>query len=114
MNEWDRCKAYLEPALDANYTLADVWEEISNDRAQFWPLTRSAVVTQILTFPRRRVLRVWLAGGDLDELRWALGHADDIARSRGCSAIEIDGRKGWARALTGFEPTRIVLTREIE
>lgn len=107
---WDIKKHHLEPALDGCYTLEEVWHEINNNKAQFWPLPNSAVVTQVLEYPRRRVLRIWLAGGDMDELRFALsGHAVDYARERGCSVIEVDGRKGWVKVLDGFTETRRVL-----
>ena len=111
---WERTKHYLEPALDGSYTLDDVWTEISDDRAQFWPLPNGAVVTQVLEFPQRRVLRIWLAGGRLDEFQFAVERATEYAIHRGCSAVEIDGRKGWQRALAGFKQTRVVLSKEIE
>lgn len=113
-DHWARCAEFLEPALPPGYTLDDVKTEIDNDRARFWPLTRSAVVTQILEYPRCKVLRVWLAGGDLDELRWALATAgEDYARDRGCSHIEIDGRKGWSRVLSGYLEKRVVLMKAV-
>ena len=114
MDHWTRCAPFLEPALPPGYTLDDVKHEIDNDRAQFWPLTRSAVVTQTLTYPQCKVLRIWLAGGDLNELRMALAvEGDAYARDRGCSHIEIDGRKGWSRVLDGFTEQRVVLMKAV-
>lgn len=111
---WNAKRHILEPALEKGYSLDDVWHEIEQNRAQFWPLPNSAVVTQVLKQPQRNVLRIWLAGGDMDELQFALsGHAVDYARERGCSVIEVDGRKGWSRALKGFQETRRVLEMEL-
>ena len=110
---WEEKKHLLKLALDGCYTLEDVWDEIENNRAQFWPMPNSAVVTQVLEFPRKRVLRIWLAGGELHELRRAIAHAEEYALHRGCTEVEIDGRKGWARALNGFTETRRVLTKEV-
>ena len=110
---WNEFKHYLEPALDGCYTLEDVWDEILNNRAQFFPLPHGAVVTQVLEYPHRRILRVWLAGGDLHELEYAMEHAESYALHRGCDAIEIHGRKGWAHALKGFTETRRVLEKKL-
>lgn len=111
-DEWPRCAAYLEPALDG-CSLGDVYRALEDERARLWPLERSAVVTEIVQYPRLRACRVWLAGGDLDELRRNLPTLDEYARACGCDRIEIDARKGWQRVLTGYELTRVVLTKEL-
>ena len=72
------------------------------------------MVTEIIPFPRNRVLRVWLAGGELDELQRYQPALENYARSEGCSRIEIDGRKGWERALDGYKAERVILTKDID
>lgn len=111
---WARNAGYLEPALNGAFTLDDVRATILAGNATLWPLERSAVVTEILEYPAKRVLRIWLAGGELSELLAFLPAADNYAHECGCSAIEIDGRKGWARVLPGYTEARVVLTKEIE
>ena len=113
IEEWRRCRKYLEPALDGSYELEDVWDEIKSGRAAFWPFPNGAVVTQVCEYPRRRVLRVWLAGGNLDELRRSFGFLDELAEELGCQCIEIDGRKGWGRVMDGFKQQRVVYTKEV-
>ena len=113
LDEWERCKCYLEAALDGTYTLEDVWHEIEQRNAQFWPLTRSAVVTQIIRHPQCKVLRIWLAGGELDELLRFVSAADNYAREQGCARVEIDGRKGWSRVLPGYDIERVTLTKDV-
>lgn len=110
---WGRCAKYIEPALSGAYSLGDVLNEITEGRARFWPMARSAVVTRIHDYPRSRTLRIWLAGGDMDELVGFLDAADNYARSEKCERIELEGRKGWAKVLTGYEVTNVVLTREV-
>ena len=111
--QWVRCAPYLEAALDGTFSLGDVLTAIKDGRARFWPLERSAVVTEILRYPKRRVLRIWLAGGELDELRRFLPAADNYARYEGCDRIEIDGRRGWARELKDYELQRVILTKDV-
>lgn len=103
----------MEPALDGTHTLDDVYDEVAAGRAQFWPFANSAVVTVVNVSPRARTLRIWLAGGELGELLAALARADEYARYRLCDRIEIDGRKGWARVMEGYQESRVVLTKEV-
>lgn len=111
--EWERCRRYLEPAIDEAWTLDAVEAEILVGRAVFWPMERSAVVTQIHSYPKGRVLRIWLAGGDLDELLHYLPAADGYAREQGCIAVELEGRVGWERVLEGYRKRRVVLSKEL-
>ena len=110
--EWKRCGPFLERALGA-WTLEAVEQEIRAGRAQFWPMDHSAVVTQIHTYPRGKVLRIWLAGGQWDELAHYLPSADAYARAQGCVAVEVEGRPGWERLLKGYEKRRVVLVKEL-
>ena len=112
-DHWLRCAKYIEPALDGSYAIEDVEHEIREGRAKLWPLERSAVVTQVCEYPQHRAVRVWLAGGELDEIRRYLPALDNYARSVGCSRVEVVARKGWAKVLTGFDANRIVYTKEL-
>lgn len=109
----DHIREVLAPALDGSYTMADVEAEILAGRAQLWVLGSSAVVTQVSEFPRRRTLRIWLAGGDLGEIAQSTGYLEEVAESMGCDRIEVDGRKGWGSILTGFKETRRTFIKEL-
>lgn len=111
--EWERCKQYLIPALDESWTIEAVEQEIRANRAMFWPLEQSAGVTQIHEYPNGRVLRIWLAGGELEEVRKYLPAMDNYARWQGCVAVEVEGRPGWEKVLPGYKKKRIVLTKEL-
>lgn len=111
--EWERCKRHLGGALAGLWTLDAVEQEIREARAVLWPLERSAVVTQIHAHPNGRVLRIWLAGGDLDELLHFLPAADAYAREQGCIQVEVEGRPGWERVLAGYAKRRVILVKEL-
>lgn len=112
-DDWTRAAPLLEPALDGSYTLDDVRAELAAGRAQLWTLPQSAVVTQVHHYPRLRVLRVWLAGGDLDELRRNTHRLDDVARQFGCDAVELEARKGWSRVMDDYDTLKVVLRKEL-
>ena len=70
---WEEVKPLIEAALEYQDThnITDVERELANDRAQLWCGKKSALITQVEDHPRGKKVRVWLAGGDLGELRRA-------------------------------------------
>jgi len=114
--EWERCTPYIEAALDyANnsHNIGDVRRAIEIGNAQFFPLENSAIVTEIVDYPKKSVCRIWLAGGDLDELIHAEKHIARWAKQIGCHGMEIIGRKGWQRKLSDYRDTSVVLVKEL-
>ena len=117
--EWNRCKAWIEGALDyvLEHTIEDIAEFVEAGDAIFWPGRNCACVTQFWEFPRSKGLNFWLAGGDMRELlnemfpvleAWGL--------EVGCTSFFVAGRPGWARAMKpmGFDPRWTVLCKEVK
>lgn len=101
-SEWERCKPWLEAALEygeGTHTIDDVERAISDRRAFLMAGEKSAMVCEVETYPQKRVLRIWLAGGDLEEIKSSSAQMEAMARELGCSRISINGRRGWERAL---------------
>lgn len=103
----DRARPWLEAALAAHrrplYTLADVEGLVERDEARLWLGKRSCILTQVHDYGTgERVLHVWLAGGDMDEIKTAIAPIEEWAVAAGCTQVSIDGRKGWERALAPF------------
>lgn len=75
----------------------------------------AVTVTQITTYPRRRVLEVlFTAGGNLAAWRAALvGAIDKHARDLGCSHVASAGRPGWVRAWGARATGDIIMVREL-
>ena len=105
--------AALEHAGDT-HTEHDVLDLLRNDQAQFWPAENSAMVTEIVGYPNGSHCRIWLAGGNYEEVR-ALERDRVIpwAQQKGCRRIEMVGRKGWARRLKDYREVATVLVKEI-
>lgn len=118
-SEWARCAPWLDAALEhggRTHTLPDVEGLIRRGEAQFWPGARAAGVTVIEQDPQERRLLVWLAGGELQELRdRLLPRAEAWARARGCRRLLLIGRPGWERALKDqkFAPVARVIGKEL-
>lgn len=115
-DEFERCADYIQAALayaGHSHTLQDVWQAITNKQAAFFPLEKSAIVVEIVDYPQRATCRIWLAGGDMEELIEAEKNICDWARELGCDSMEIIGRKGWERQLRDYKPTATVLVKDL-
>lgn len=115
--EWQRCAPYIEAALeycDGAYELDDVASIVVAGDAQFWPLADAAIVTEIIKYPRKTALRFWLAGGNLQTLAEAEPAIIEWSKQYSCQSVEIIGRRGWTRALTGYTPASTIMTKEVE
>lgn len=116
--EWERVRPWIQAALEyagGTHTIEDVLAAIEAERAFLLVGERSALVCEIETFPRMKVLHIWLAGGDLEELRSLNDQMDDMARTLGCSRVTISGRKGWERALydLDYRPMYFTVAKDI-
>lgn len=102
---FDAAKPRLEAALarsDGLYAIADIEALVMEERGQLWHGPEFSGVTEVINYPQKRVVVVHLAGGSLPGLKAAIkagGDLDKFARIVGASAIMINGRRGWVRAL---------------
>ena len=116
-NDWARCEKYIEAALKYahdSHQLGDVRKSVEQGTAQFFPFEKSAMITEIVDYPNKSVCRIWLAGGDLEELVEAEKKICDWARRHGCDGIEIIGRHGWKKVLKDYLPTSTVLVKDLK
>lgn len=104
MNQLERCRAWLEPALEPEDTFEELADDLAADRAMLWPGARGALVTRI-TFDPEKTIHVWLGGGDMHELLDMRAGVEAVGRLMGCQFATIRGRKGWSRVFRkhGFE-----------
>ena len=114
-DKWDRCAPFIEAALahaNGTHSLADVLRLIVEGEAQFWPFEDAAIVTEIVKYPQRTILRFWLAGGKLETLLEAEPEVIEWSKQWGCEAVEIIGRRGWNRALNGYKSSSSIMIKE--
>lgn len=82
-------------------------------QAQFWTEPHAAVVTEIVIYPRRKILRAWLASGRYEGIRRIEDQVIPWARDYGCQEIHIIGRLGWRRRLKDYRESAVTMTKEI-
>ena len=116
----ERLAPQLRAALahaGGTHTLDDVHAGITAGRYQLWPGERSVIVTELQIYPQQKVLCLFLAGGELPELRlmlpFVLAWGRDVEH---CTRAAIIGRAGWARTFLtkeGWRPTALVLEKDL-
>jgi hypothetical protein len=118
---WPRVLPWIERALAeglGHLDSTDLRAALERRDMQLWIARRedavvAALVTEIVAYPRRKVCRLVLMGGEDGEreawLPW-LPLLEAWARAEGCDLVEIYGRPGWAR-LVRHDRRRVVLER---
>jgi hypothetical protein len=115
---WERCVPYLQAALDRSiggYALEHVRAMIDHGEAQLWPTDNSAGVSSLNRYPTGlKTIDLWLAGGDLRELKSSEQIATRWARETGCRKAVIFGRKGFLRELPGYREVGRILVKDLD
>lgn len=113
-----RCRPWIEAALEysnGTHDFMDVANAVLTGNMQLWANEKGCVVTEVLDFPKKRILHIFLAGGQLDAIRDLEDSGVEWAKSIGCSAFTLTGRRGWDKALKndGWEPTHTMMIKRI-
>jgi hypothetical protein len=116
--ELTRCRPWIEAALEhsgGTHTFDDIVSAVYAGQMQFWPAENACAVTEIVNFPRRKVLHIFLAGGNMQEIVDMDGPAADFAKANGCTAMTIAGRRGWKKILEhkGYSERFTTLSKEL-
>lgn len=115
-HEFERTRHWIEAALDhdiGTHDIDDVWNAIEAGAAQLWPTPNAVMVTAIEEYPRKKMLRGWLAGGSLREIINAEPDIRAWAERQGCNLVLIAGRRGWARVFPGYREVHTTIVRSL-
>lgn len=117
-SELDRCKKWIEDALaygGGTHDFEDVVEGVLSGHMQLWSAETACAITEIIVFPKKKVLHVFLAGGSMEEIVNMNESARIWGKAQGCQNMTIAGRKGWEKVLKGhgYKPVFTTLSLEI-
>ena len=87
----------------------EVKEGLKTGEFAFFSKERSAAITA----SAGKTLRIGLAGGDLNELCEIEKEIVHGAIEKGYEKVEIMGRPGWEKVLTGYEKVAVLLRRKL-
>ena len=123
---WPLLEPWFQKAIDAvhtAWTIEMILQEARATRLLLWaiyhdshplPILAAAASAVRETNKGRVAVIEHIGGADMKAwLRPALEQFEHMARQAGCVRLEVEGRMGWARALSGFEPERIVLGKAL-
>ena len=111
-----RCTEYSEGELEPE----DFKTYLLNEQMQLWIAIDdneilAAMVTQIVVYPQKRVLRIVAIGGG-QMARWIsfLPGLEELAMDQGCVAMEVWGRKGWLKILDDYTCSYHILSKDLK
>ena len=117
--EFERLRHHVAAALEyagGSHAVEDIADGIRRGFFQLWPGANSVIVTEIIVYPQLKELYVFLAGGDLDEIKLMQPLVESWGKSMGCNRVSLAGRKGWERSFLrdrGYEPKWFVLCKDL-
>ena len=99
---WDLLRDAVNKYSDGKYSKGSLLKKLTNQTAVLWLTVVNgtpvaALITWVDEYEDQRRMTVPFAGGDLDALKGLYPYIEEYAQSDGCDAIEVWGRKGWAR-----------------
>ena len=117
-NQLLRCREWIEAALEytgGTHDFIDIRNAVQNGSMQLWASEDSCAVTEIIVYPKKKVLHVFLAGGTIDGIIDMQKSAAEWGKMYGCSEMTIAGRQGWSKVLKshGWRTAFTVMEKEI-
>src|SRR5215467_569531 len=122
---WNEVRPHIEKATklsQGRYEPEDIADEIKRNIQLLWVIwdseakkTLAAMTTQIVDYPRRKVLRIPFIGG-VQMHRWGRSFVqamEKYAAKCGATGIEGAGRRGWARYWPGAFDEGAMLFKDI-
>lgn len=119
VDELERCRPWIEDALQycgGTHHFDDIAAGVYAGRMQLWPAPRGCIVTEIVVYPRKKVLNLFLAGGELDQLVDMNNDITAWAIKNKCAAGTMSGRIGWKKVLEplGWKQMYTTFQKEVD
>ena len=101
VTRWQFAKPLIKEALRHTdcYNIKAVEEGIKKGVFHLWTGEKSAMITEIIKYPRLSAINLLFCGGDYEELQSMLPSIEQFAKHFGCKRLYGGGRKGWLRKL---------------
>lgn len=114
---WGKIEGFIQKAAKytyGRYTTDNIYDMVVEGDYQLWVAIegtefKGAVVTNIITYPQRKLLGMQFCGGE-ELTKWKQPMLDLLrrfAKDVGCEGIESTGRPGWAKVFQndGYKAT---------
>ncbi len=112
--------AKVTPHTEGELEPDDFIEPLTHRDMQLWVVVEekkviAALVTQIIPYPQKKVLRlISLAGDDFNQIKDFLDMVEAFAVKCECGSLEMWGRKGWKKLLSDWKDSYVVYTKDLK
>ena len=113
------CQKWIQSALGKGgdtHDFKDIVDGVLSGHMQLWVGSNGCAITEIVVYPNKKVLHVFLAGGDKGHGIKQITdmHDDTWGKAQGCDGMTIAGRKGWKKVLEsrGWSEQNTTLLKE--
>ena len=91
----------------------DVANAVAKGDMQMWCNGETVAITEVLVYPQKKVLHVFIGSGKREDLFEMIDSAWTWGQGIGCTAMTLAGRKGWMKLMSkfGFKPTLYVMEK---
>lgn len=117
---WPFVERFIDAAYEAvGRVTPDVLTWLEEGHGLLWVVSDgerivAAATTSIEARRSGKICRVGGCGGvGMDTWLQHLGAIEDYARGEGCFKVEVEGRKGWVRALHGYQVQHVSLEKRL-
>ncbi len=113
---WRKVRPLLAKALERSdeYSLGDVLHFAYEGTWDMWHGDNSVAFTRLARYPQHTALVIILAAGELEEIVQLEPHVVAWGKQQGCKYVEVYGRRGWARALPGYDEQATVYRKVLQ
>ena len=117
-----KCREWIQLALDKGgdtHDFKDIVDGVMSGHMQLWSGANGCAVTEILVYPNKKILHVFLAGGakghGIDQITDMHDSAVEFAKRENCQGMTVSGRAGWKKILAsrGWKQQFVTLAKEI-
>jgi len=113
---WHEAELLIRKAMERGDLgkFSEVERMLKEGNALLWISADGVAVTHLEIVESGKVCTIVACGG-LGIVRGisAIHDIENYAREMGCKSVRIMGRKGWAKVLTDYRTTKIVLEKEL-
>ena len=116
------CREWIESALRKGgdtHDFIDIVDGIISGHMQLCVGASGCAVTEILVYPNKKILHVFLAGGKkghgIDQIMDMHDSAVEFAKRNDCQGMTVSGRAGWKKMLQtrGWKQQFVTLAKEL-
>lgn len=116
-DNWDEIGSLLQAATDDRCTLEDILERLWNSEYTLWCARGDDdevyAITSFVYYPNKTDLRIIFTAGSAPSWPPLIEQLEEFARANDCDAVEVMGRKGWAKVLPTYEFSHITIRKKL-